>query len=58
MEDFVDEDTGELVSIERNEVILERDIVIEKQHIDDIVDSGSAVILLHRENQMVNTFNS
>ena len=49
VEDFVDEDTGELVSIERNEVILERDIVIEKQHINDIVDSGSAVILLHRE---------
>ena len=48
VEDFVDEDTGELVSIERNEVIFERDIVIEKQHINDIVDSGSAVILLHR----------
>ena len=49
VEDFVDEDTGELVSIERNEVIIERDIIIEKQHINDIVDSGSAVILLHRE---------
>ena len=49
VEDFVDEDTGELVSIERNEVILERDIIIEKQHIDEIVESGSAVILLHRE---------
>ena len=49
VEDFVDEDTGELVSIERNEVIIERDIIIEKQHIADIVDSGSAVILLHRE---------
>ena len=48
--DFVDEDTGELVSIERNEVILERDIVIEKQHINDIVDSGSAVILLEESN--------
>ena len=49
VEDFVDEDTGELVSIERNEVILERDIELEKQHIDLIVDSGSPVILLHRE---------
>ncbi|MGY8989845.1 MAG: DNA-directed RNA polymerase subunit beta, partial [Flavobacteriales bacterium] len=49
VEDFVDEDTGELVSIERNEVILERDIIIEKKHIDEIVESGSAVILLHRE---------
>ena len=49
VEDFVDEDTGELVSIERNEVILERDIIIEKTHIAEIVESGSAVILLHRE---------
>ena len=49
VEDFVDEDTGELVSIERNEVILERDIIIEKHHINEIVESGSAVILLHRE---------
>tara|TARA_B100000902_G_scaffold398869_1_gene467273 strand:+ start:4382 stop:8134 length:3753 start_codon:yes stop_codon:yes gene_type:complete len=49
VEDFVDEDTGELVSIERNEVILERDTIIEKNHIDEIVESGSAVILLHRE---------
>ena len=49
VEDFVDEDTGELVSIERNEVILERDTVIEKNHINEIVESGSPVILLHRE---------
>ena len=49
VEDFVDEDTGELVSIERNEVILERDTVIEKNHINEIIESGSPVILLHRE---------
>ena len=49
VEDFVDEDTGELVSIERNEVIIERDIVIEKDHIDQIIESGTAVILLHRK---------
>ncbi|MBT7480859.1 MAG: DNA-directed RNA polymerase subunit beta [Flavobacteriales bacterium] len=49
VEDFVDEDTGELVSIERNEVIIERETEIEKKHIDEIVDSGSAVILLHKE---------
>jgi DNA-directed RNA polymerase subunit beta len=49
VEDFVDEDTGELVSIERNEVIFERDTVIEKNHINEIVESGSPVVLLHRE---------
>ena len=48
-EDFVDEDTGELVPIERNEIILERDIIIEKSHIQSIVDSGVETILLHKE---------
>ena len=48
-EDFVDEDTGEVVSIERNEIILDRDTVIEKEHIDDILNSGSKTILLHKE---------
>ena len=51
VEDFVDEDTGELVSIERNEVIIERDIILEKNHIPQIIESGSAVILLHREEE-------
>lgn len=49
LEDFVDEDTGELVSIERNEVVLERETEIEKQHIDAILDSGCATILVHKE---------
>jgi DNA-directed RNA polymerase subunit beta len=48
VDDFVDEDTGELVPIERNEVILERDTIIEKSHIDDIVNSGVETILLHK----------
>jgi len=48
-EDFVDEDTGEVVSIERNEIILDRDTLIEKEHIQDILDSGSKTILLHKE---------
>ena len=48
-EDFVDEDTGEVVSIERNEIILDRDTVLDKDHIDDILDSGSKTILLHKE---------
>ena len=49
VDDFVDEDTGELVPIERNEVILERDTIIDKSHIDDIMDSGVESILLHKE---------
>ncbi len=49
VDDFVDEDTGELVPIERNEVILERDTVIEKSHIIDIVESGVDTILLHKQ---------
>ena len=48
-EDFVDEDTGEVVSIERNEIILDRDTVLDKDHIDEILDSGSKTILLHKE---------
>jgi DNA-directed RNA polymerase subunit beta len=48
-EDFVDEDTGEVVSIERNEIVLDRDTVLEKEHIDEILDSGSKTILLHKE---------
>ncbi|MFP3859932.1 MAG: DNA-directed RNA polymerase subunit beta [Bacteroidales bacterium] len=49
VEDFVDEDTGEVVSIERNEVVIDRDTVIEEKHIDQIIDSGAETILLHRE---------
>ncbi len=48
-EDFVDEDTGEVVSIERNEIVLDRDTVLEKEHIEEIVESGSKTILLHKE---------
>ena len=50
IEDFVDEDTGEVVSIERNEVVLDRDTILEKEHIDEIVDSGAKIVLLHKEN--------
>ncbi len=49
IEDFVDEDTGEVVSIERTEVVVEREVTIENHHIDLIVDSGAKTILLHRE---------
>ncbi len=51
VEDFVDEDTGEVVSIERNEVIIDREVEIEEDHIDEIVDSGVKTILLHKEDQ-------
>lgn len=49
IEDFVDEDTGEVVSIERNEIILDRETIIEPEHVDLIVESGAKTILLHRE---------
>jgi DNA-directed RNA polymerase subunit beta len=48
-EDFVDEDTGEVVSIERNEIIFDRDTVIEKEHIDEIIEAGAKTVLLHKE---------
>ena len=48
-EDFVDEDTGEVVSIERNEVILERDTVLEKEHLDLILEADVQTILLHKD---------
>ncbi|WP_340111066.1 DNA-directed RNA polymerase subunit beta [Maribellus mangrovi] len=51
VEDFVDEDTGEVVSIERNEVIIDRETDIEEEHIEEILDSGVKTILLHKEDQ-------
>ena len=48
-EDFVDEDTGEVVSIERNEIILDRDTILEKEHIEEILEAGAKTILLHKE---------
>ena len=50
VEDFVDEDTGEVVSIERNDVVIDRETVLEEEHIQEILDSGVANILLHKEN--------
>ena len=49
VEDFVEEDTGEVVSIERTEVVLERETILEKEHMDLILDSGSKTIILHKE---------
>ena len=50
IEDFVDEDTGEVVSIERNEVILDRETELDEENINKIIESGEKKILLHREN--------
>ncbi len=49
VEDFVDEDTGEVVSIERNEVLIERETILEDAHIDLIVDAGVKDIILHKQ---------
>ena len=51
VEDFVDEDTGEVVSIERNEIIIDRETVLEESHIEDIIESGAKSILIHKEAQ-------
>ncbi len=51
MEDFVDEDTGEVTSIERNEVILERETVLDEDNINEILESGVSLVLLHKEAQ-------
>jgi len=50
VEDFVDEDTGEVVSIERNEVIIERETIIEKEHVEMISEAGVKTVILHKEN--------
>ncbi|ERJ60777.1 DNA-directed RNA polymerase subunit beta [Sphingobacterium paucimobilis] len=53
-EDFVDEDTGEVVSIDRNEIILERETVLEEDHIDLIIDAGVKSIILAKEDEANN----
>ncbi len=48
-EDFVDEDTGEVVSIERNEVIIDRETVLTAEHVEEIIDSNVPTILIHKD---------
>ncbi|MBT8309695.1 MAG: DNA-directed RNA polymerase subunit beta [Flavobacteriaceae bacterium] len=48
-EDFVDEDTGEVVSIERNEIVLDRDTILDKDNVEEILETGTKTILLHKE---------
>ncbi len=56
IEDFVDEDTGEVVSIERTEVIIDRETVLENKHIEQIIESGNKTILLHRDNVIASDY--
>ena len=50
IEDFVDEDTGEVVSIERNEIILERDIIVDEANLTLMLDNDVENIILHKDN--------
>ena len=55
-EDFVDEDTGEVVSIDRNEVLLERDSILEKEDIQIVLDSGVSSIIVHKDDVNVTDY--
>ncbi|MFT4534168.1 MAG: DNA-directed RNA polymerase subunit beta [Saprospiraceae bacterium] len=48
-EDFVDEDTGELVTIERNEIILERDVILDEDNIELVLESNTEKVILQKE---------
>ena len=56
VEDFVDEDTGEVVSIERNDVVIDRESVLNSDNIEALLDSGTQNVLLHREDQNLSDY--
>ena len=56
IEDFVDEDTGEVVSIERNEVIIDRETELTEEHVELILESGVPNILLHKQDAQQSDF--
>ncbi|MDR2913532.1 MAG: DNA-directed RNA polymerase subunit beta [Tannerella sp.] len=56
VEDFVDEDTGEVVSIERNDVVVDREASLDEDNIETVFESGTQHILLHREDQNLNDY--
>lgn len=56
IEDFVDEDTGEVVSIERTEVIIERETILENDHVDLIVDAGIKTVLIHTTDSLTTDY--
>ncbi|MFA7116739.1 MAG: DNA-directed RNA polymerase subunit beta [Bacteroidales bacterium] len=55
-EDFVDEDTGEVVYIERNEIVIDRETILKEEHIEPIIESGAKTILIHKEDANTNDF--
>ncbi len=55
-EDFVDEDTGEVVTIERNDVIIERETILATEHIQKIIDAGVKTVLLHKDDTTINEY--
>ena len=55
-EDFVDEDTGEVVTVPRNEVILERETEITEDNIDAIFDSGVQSVLVHKDEEAASRY--
>ena len=55
-EDFVDEDTGEVVSLDRNEIIMEREVVITEENMQDILDSEQSTILLHKDEESASKY--
>ena len=55
-EDFINEETGECVTIERNEIIIERGVILENEHIDKIIEKGVKTILLDREEINTNDY--
>ena len=50
VEDFVDEDTGEVYTLERNAVVVDRETILDESHIEKILESGAKTIILHKEN--------
>jgi len=55
-EDFVDEDTGEVVSIERNEIVLDRDTILDKENVEEILEADTKTILLHKEDHQLGDY--
>ena len=55
-EDFVDEDTGEVSSIERIDIVVDRETVLDEQNIQDIIESGATTILLLKEDVSTNDY--
>ncbi|MFB9897984.1 DNA-directed RNA polymerase subunit beta [[Hallella] seregens] len=55
-EDFVDEDTGEVVTVERNEVILERETEINEENFEEILGSGTSTVLVHKDAEAASKF--